>query len=301
MLAEHTTTGALTRNYVYLNGQPLALVDATGTVSYVLNDQVGQPQKMLNSSGAVSWQRVAGIFGDTVSQPFGSTSANPVRFPGQWYDANTGLHYNYFRDYDPMTGRYLETDPIGLDGGINPYVYVGGNPVNAGDPTGEFWNFVVGGATGALSGYAIAKLTGDECYDWHDALTDAALGATGAGLLSKLNKLRRIAKLRNIASSRGLQNLGRAGYTETWGGGSNSLEKLAIKFEGGKSPNLQAGSRVPRFSYRVDAGKYWDPFTRQTGPKGALSHVPLEPFNPGGSAASGAAAGGATEAACACQ
>jgi hypothetical protein len=81
MLAEHTTTGALTRNYVYLNGQPLALVDATGTVSYVLNDQVGQPQKMLNSSGAVSWQRVAGIFGDTVTQAVGSTSSNPLRFP----------------------------------------------------------------------------------------------------------------------------------------------------------------------------------------------------------------------------
>jgi RHS repeat-associated protein len=138
MLAEHTTTGALTRNYVYLNGQPLALVDSTGTVSYVLNDQIGQPQKMLNSSGAVSWQRVAGVFGDTVSQPVGSTSANPLRFPGQWYDGNAGgLHYNYFRDYDPATGRYLQTDPIGLEGGINVYAYVAANPITKVDPKGK--------------------------------------------------------------------------------------------------------------------------------------------------------------------
>ena len=136
LLAEHTTTGALARNYVYLNGKPLALVDNAGTVSYILNDQVGQPQKMLNASGTITWQRVAGIFGDTVSQPVGTTAANPLRFPGQQYDPNMGLHYNYFRDYDPATGRYLETDPIGLPGGINLYGYVQGNPINRVDPTG---------------------------------------------------------------------------------------------------------------------------------------------------------------------
>jgi RHS repeat-associated protein len=182
LLSEHTTTGALTRNTIYLNGQPLALVDSTGTVSYVLNDQVGQPQKMLNGSGAVSWQRVAGIFGDTVSQPVGTTSANPMRFPGQWYDGTTGLHYNYFRDYEPTTGRYLETDPIGLEGGVNVYAYVGGNPVNRADPNGEFGNPVTGAIIGALSGYAIAKLTGDKCYGWRDGLRDAAIGAVTGGL-----------------------------------------------------------------------------------------------------------------------
>ena len=59
-----------------------------------------------------------------------------VRFPGMYADAETGLYYNYFRDYDPSTGRYLESDPIGLEGGLNTYAYVGGNPVNYVDPYG---------------------------------------------------------------------------------------------------------------------------------------------------------------------
>jgi RHS repeat-associated protein len=139
LLAEHTTSGALARNYVYLNGRALALVDGAGTVSYILGDQIGQPQKMLNAAGAVSWQRVAGIFGDTVSQPVGTTAANPLRFPGQQFDPNMALHYNYFRDYDPATGRYLETDPIGLIGGMNLYAYVDGNPVVYIDEFGLCW------------------------------------------------------------------------------------------------------------------------------------------------------------------
>ncbi len=56
--------------------------------------------------------------------------------PGQYYDAETGLHYNYYRDYNPSLGRYIQKDPIGFRGGINLYAYVQNNPVNYTDPSG---------------------------------------------------------------------------------------------------------------------------------------------------------------------
>ena len=82
---------------------------------------------MTDSGGNIVWQADYRPFGE--ANVHTETIVNNLRFPGQYYDAESGLHYNYFRDYDPGIGRYVESDPIGLLGGINTYAYVDGNPL----------------------------------------------------------------------------------------------------------------------------------------------------------------------------
>jgi len=109
-----------------------------GQLYYVHNDHLGTPQKLTNTTGSVVWAGDYDPFGNVAinEDVDGNTVEFNVRLPGQYYDEETGLHYNYFRYYDPQTGRYITSDPIGLQGGLNTYGYVGGNPVNWIDPEG---------------------------------------------------------------------------------------------------------------------------------------------------------------------
>ena len=111
---------------------------ATPKVYYYLNDHLGTPQIMVDSTGTVVWEAKYKPFGEAQVHP-SSTVVNNFRFPGQYYDQETGLHYNYFRDYHPGIGRYVEPDPIGLEGGKNLYLYVENNSVNQSDPIGLHW------------------------------------------------------------------------------------------------------------------------------------------------------------------
>ena len=92
------------------------------------NDHLGTPQKMTDASGIVVWSADYKPFGE--ANVTTSTITNNLRFPGQYFDAETGTHYNYFRDYDPAIGKYKQADPIGQRGGFNLYRYVKNNPIN---------------------------------------------------------------------------------------------------------------------------------------------------------------------------
>ena len=126
-------TGTILTEYVYNGASRLAMADhATGAVYFFHNDQLGTPELMTDSTNTAVWEAAYDAFGEAAVNP-ASTVTNNFRFPGQYYDAETGLHYNLHRYYDPKTGRYMTPDPIGLAGGINPYVYADGDPINVTD------------------------------------------------------------------------------------------------------------------------------------------------------------------------
>jgi type VI secretion system secreted protein VgrG len=99
------------------------------------NDHLGTPQKLTAVNGAVVWSAKYSSFGQAEVNPT-STVTNNLRFPGQYFDQETGLHYNFHRFYDSKSGRYSTPDPIGLNGGINLFAYVLNDPVNLVDPLG---------------------------------------------------------------------------------------------------------------------------------------------------------------------
>jgi len=135
LIAETDTAGNTLAEYVYLNDTPLATTRPTDTVYYYHADHLGTPRAMTNSAGTVAWRAAYHAFGYGEVDP-SSTITNNLRLPGQYFDAETNLHYNWNRYYDPRTGRYLTPDPIGLEGGIDPFVYTENNPVNWVDPEG---------------------------------------------------------------------------------------------------------------------------------------------------------------------
>lgn len=109
-------------------------------VYYVYADHLNTPRVITDGSNKVVWRWDSGPFGTDAANEDpdgdGQKFSYNLRFPGQYYDRETGLHYNYFRDYDPTTGRYIEADPIGLEGGLNTYGYADGNPLSYVDPLG---------------------------------------------------------------------------------------------------------------------------------------------------------------------
>ena len=137
-MAEHNgRTGEALREYVYLGLLPIAVIQG-GRVYAVHADQVAMPQKLTDEDGTLVMDRVATPFGEVVPGLSSVTDGQglALMFPGQMSDAETQLSQNWHRDYDPRLGRYAQSDPIGLAGGLSTYGYAMQNPVSYVDPEG---------------------------------------------------------------------------------------------------------------------------------------------------------------------
>jgi len=164
LIAVTNASGNTLREYIY-NGNILVGYVNAGIVAYVHNDHQGTPQVITAQNQNVLWMADYEPFGKA-KLGTNNTIAFSARFPGQYLDSETGIYYNYFRDYDPSIGRYIESDPIGLQGGINTYAYVEGNPVSFTDPYGlKKWDYDGWGNTAACSYYDdLAQKSGCNYY-----------------------------------------------------------------------------------------------------------------------------------------
>jgi RHS repeat-associated protein len=157
LIAESLLDGTMTREYLYMGKVRIAMVDVAGgnALYHYLNDRLGTPEILTDATGTVAWEAWYEPFGEAHIHP-SSSVVNNIRLPGQYFDAETGLHYNYHRYYDPRTGRYLTPDPIGLLGGINLFPYSQGNPVNSIDPLGLYRS----------PAYLLYTVPGQSLYDY---------------------------------------------------------------------------------------------------------------------------------------
>lgn len=141
LLDRHTVTASgktASTEYLLINALPVAVSRSTG-LSYLETDQLGTPRVAANPSTNAkewSWGLLGPAFGEGAATTIVSGKDVNLRYPGQWIDAETSLNYNYFRDYEPDTGKYIESDPIGLRGGVVTYAYAKLSPYKYLDAAG---------------------------------------------------------------------------------------------------------------------------------------------------------------------
>ncbi|HME72643.1 MAG TPA: RHS repeat-associated core domain-containing protein [Myxococcota bacterium] len=148
------------------------------TFYWVYTDYIGKPLAVTNSQ--LVWTATYTPFGLATpnTNPSGAGTFNlDFRFPGQIFDAESGLHYNFYRTYDPAIGRYLESDPLGLQAGVNVYTYAQGSPTNLNDPNGRIiWIPIIVAGVGAVAG---GTVEGTKAY---------ACGARGLDLAAAVGR-----------------------------------------------------------------------------------------------------------------
>ena len=189
-LVTRQTGGGKTIAFVYdENNQPLAMKYNNTLYYYVLNAQ-GDVVRIVNSSRSVVASYTYDPWGKIISSSGTLADINPLRYRGYYYDSETGFYYLQSRYYDPEIGRfinadsYASTDATGLLS-TNMFAYCENDPVNRSDPSGEFWNIVVGAALGAGMEVLTQLAAGTKLRDinWVDVAVQGAVGAVTSGTI----------------------------------------------------------------------------------------------------------------------
>jgi RHS repeat-associated protein len=177
-----SSSGALSggRAYVWFDGRLVAMGQA-GQAFAVYDDQLGRPRRVLDGAGSTVWSaKNLGFDRSVLSDGIGGLG---VGFAGQYFDAESGLWQNWHRSYDGTIGRYTQSDPIGLDGGINTYKYAGGNPISNADPDGL--NAVAAIRFGWSIGWNIGNAINPYVQPYIATAVDALLFSSPASFESK--------------------------------------------------------------------------------------------------------------------
>jgi RHS repeat-associated protein len=187
IIAEHNAVGgAALKQYIWLGDTPLAVFDNT-TLYYVHPDHLDRPVVMTNASAmTIAWQAKYDPFGNPVAVTV--SPVNNQRLPGQWFQSEDGLAYNWHRTYDPTLGRYTQADPLGFVDGPSVYGYAGQSPLMRVDPLG-LWTLQIGfHGSATFFGYQIIPQGGfGIAFDGQGNAGFYGFGGIGAGLGNSAN------------------------------------------------------------------------------------------------------------------
>lgn len=159
LIAEYDgISGDLLREYVWLEDTPIAVIEAgvTPTIHYIHTDHIGRPIALSDAGGSFANETTWVVFGNAWSVT--GTLGVDLRFPGQMYQFESGLHYNWNRQYDPSIARYTQPDPLGLVDGPSRYAYVRNDPLQLVDKDGRFIWIVAGIVVGLALEYVADRL-----------------------------------------------------------------------------------------------------------------------------------------------